>query len=53
MAGYITEFFGYRAEDTSKQALQAAASGKCPFLGKPCTKILSRDRTISGVCAIR
>ena len=53
MAGYISEFFGYRAEDNSETALRTAASGICPFLGSQCTKILSRDRAVSGVCAIR
>ena len=53
MAGYIAEFFGYRAEDKSDMALKAAASGLCPFLGSQCTKILSRDGVVSGVCAIR
>ena len=53
MSGYITEFFGYRAEDKSEKALGAAANGVCPFLGKQCAKTLSRDRTLSGVCAIR
>ena len=53
MAGTITEFFGYRAEDKSPVALKAAADKKCPFLGSACTKMLGRERTISGVCAIR
>ena len=53
MAGYITEFFGYRAEDRSKAALQAAASGVCPFSGSQCSKTLSRDRAVSGVCAVK
>ncbi|MCL2081868.1 MAG: hypothetical protein FWH04_01325 [Oscillospiraceae bacterium] len=53
MAGYITEFFGYRAEDKSETALKAAANRLCPFLGSQCTKILSRDNSIAGVCAIR
>jgi hypothetical protein len=53
MAGYISEFFGFRAEDNSDAALRAAANGVCPFLGSQCTKILSRDRTVSGVCAIK
>lgn len=53
MAGYISEFFGYRAEDTSLIALETAAKQVCPFLGKQCTKVLSRDRIISGVCAVR
>jgi len=53
MAGTISEFFGYRAEDKSEAALKAVADKKCPFLGSACTKILGRERTISGVCAIR
>lgn len=53
MAGYISEFFGYRAEDASPEALAAAAQQICPFTAKACSKILSRDRIISGVCAIR
>ncbi len=53
MAGTISEFFGYRADDASEAALRAAQSKKCPFIGSACTKILSRTRTISGVCAIR
>lgn len=53
MAGTISEFFGYRAEDKSNTALKAAANKKCPFLGTTCTKLLGRTREISGVCAIR
>ena len=53
MAGTITEFFGYRAEDNSAKALKMAADKKCPFLGTTCTKVLGRTRSISGVCAIR
>lgn len=53
MAGTITEFFGYRAEDKSPAALKAVADKKCPFLGSACTKMLGRERMISGVCAIR
>lgn len=53
MAGYIAEFFGYRSEDRSLDALTAVAQQRCPFLGTQCTKVLSRDRIISGVCAIR
>lgn len=52
MSGYISEFFGYRAEDTSKTAKQNTASQKCPFLSSFCTKSLS-DKTVSGVCAVR
>ena len=53
MAGTITEFFGYRAEDKSPAALKAVADKKYPFLGSACTKMLGRERMISGVCAIR
>ena len=53
MAGTISEFFGYRAEDKSAAALKVVADKKCPFLGSSCTKMLGRERTISGVCAIR
>ena len=52
MAGYISEFFGYKAEDTSDQSLQASARQVCPFLMRQCTKVL-KDRTVAGVCAIR
>lgn len=53
MAGYIAEFFGYRAEDKSEQAITAAARQLFPFLGTQCTKVLSRDRIVAGVCAVR
>jgi len=53
MAGYIAEFFGYRAEDNSTEAQIAAGRQQCPFLRGQCTKILSRDRIVSGVCAVR
>ena len=53
MAGYIAEFFGYAASDKSQSALATAARKNCPFLGSFCVKTLSRDKIISGVCAIR
>lgn len=53
MAGYIAEFFGYPAEDTSDAAIVSAERQVCPFLGCQCTKVLSRDHIISGVCAVR
>lgn len=53
MAGYIAEFFGYRTEDKSEQAITAATRQLCPFLGTQCTKVLSRDRIIAGVCAVQ
>lgn len=53
MAGYISEFFGYKATDKSKRSLTAVAKKTCPFTGNFCTKILARDKIISGVCSIR
>lgn len=53
MAGYISEFFGYRSEDKTKKALKAAASKTCPFIGSFCTKILARSKDIAGVCTVR
>lgn len=53
MAGYITEFFGYQAKDGSEAALIAAEQKRCPFLKAQCVKLLSREKVVSGVCAIR
>lgn len=53
MAGYIAEFFGYRAEDKSEAAMLAAAKGICPSTNAPCQKILARQKVPSGVCAIK
>ena len=53
MAGYISEFFGYRAEDKSEAAIVAAAKKKCPFINGACVKMLSRAQVPSGVCSIR
>lgn len=53
MAGYISEFFGYNATDNSQVSLKTAAKRNCPFLGSFCVKTLSREKIISGVCAIR
>jgi hypothetical protein len=53
MAGYIAEFFGYRADDSSEIATISAIKQICPFTGSQCAKILSRDRIASGVCAVR
>lgn len=52
MAGTVWEIFGYRADDRSVEALEAAASKQCPFLGETCEKTLS-DGTVSGVCTIK
>lgn len=55
MSGYISEFFGYRAEDNSDIALLNVSKQVCPFLSTYCTKALGDkdNRTLSGVCAIR
>lgn len=55
MAGYISEFFGYRASDESEQARENMAKQICPFLSSYCTKSLgdSSSRMLSGVCSIR
>lgn len=53
MAGYIAEFFGYNAEDHSTVAMMTAAKKQCPFTGLSCSKIMARDKLISGVCAVR
>lgn len=55
MAGYISELFGYRSDDTSDTAMQCVSRQVCPFLSSYCTKALGdrMNRTLSGVCAIR
>lgn len=52
MAGYVTDFFGYRADDVSAAAFQQAASRICPFLNKPCTKIDRRTGRPLGACGV-
>lgn len=44
MSGYISEFFGYRAEDSSVTALDNTSKQVCPFLSSYCTKALG-DKT--------
>ena len=55
MSGYISEIFGYRAEDASDIALQNVSKQVCPFLSSYCTKALGdkANRTLSGVCSVR
>lgn len=55
MSGFISEFFGYRAEDNSTLAAQNVSRQVCPFLGSFCTKALGdrSNRTLSGVCSVR
>ena len=52
MAATIWEIFGYRADDRSVRALDAAQSRQCPYLNEPCEKRLS-DKAASGVCSIK
>lgn len=52
MAGTIWEFFGYRAENRSPDAVEAANTKRCPFIGEACEKRLS-DGALSGVCTIK
>lgn len=53
MAGYIGDFFGYRATDKSNIALRVASQMLCPFGHGKCSKILARMRVPAGVCSIR
>lgn len=55
MSGYISEFFGYQATDSSTIALQSISKQVCPFLASFCTKALGdkTNRTLSGVCTVR
>lgn len=48
----IYDFFGYRAEDLSDNARDAAQTEMCPFLNEKCEKTVN-DRTISGVCSVK
>lgn len=52
MAGKIWEFFGYRADDQSAEAIAAATDKQCPYLGETCEKRLN-DGLIAGVCTIK
>jgi Restriction endonuclease NotI len=53
MALKIVEFFGYDPRDQSLAARTARETFPCPFKGGKCTKTLSRDGTVSGVCTVR
>lgn len=52
MAGFIWEFFGYRADDRSGSALQAAKAETCPITNRKCEKTFN-DGVVSGVCTIK
>lgn len=47
----IAEAFGYPPDATTEQAQDARARCWCPFMDRPCTKLLSAAGT--GICAIR
>nr|WP_288870390.1 NotI family restriction endonuclease [uncultured Corynebacterium sp.] len=56
MAGQIAEFFGFKAEDKSQRAYDAALKSRCPFLHDDCIKTIALPdgrRVSSGACAIR
>lgn len=52
MAGTIWEIFGYRADDRSAVAAEAAQANWCPFLSDVCEKRLGGG-LVSGVCSIK
>jgi hypothetical protein len=54
MAGVIAEFFGFRSEDRSIEALRHAESRLCPVINSRCEKLLhSADDGPAGVCAVK
>ncbi len=52
MAGYISEFFGYRSADTSVAAKEASDLERCPIIDDKCEKTFSNG-VISGVCSVK
>jgi hypothetical protein len=52
MAGTIWEFFGYRSNDNSIEAREAANQEHCPIINKKCEKTFN-DGVISGVCSLK
>lgn len=52
MAGIIWEFFGYRTDDNSTEAQEAAKHENCPILKEKCEKTFN-DGVISGVCTLK
>ncbi len=52
MAGIIWEFFGYRSDDNSIVAREAANQENCPIIKKKCEKTFN-DGVISGVCSLK
>lgn len=52
MAGTIWEFFGYRSDDLSDEAQNAAETKNCPIIGEKCEKSFN-DGVTSGVCSLK
>ena len=52
MASNIIEFFGYAPTDVSREAQQARAERRCPFIREICQKTLS-DGSPSGACTLK
>jgi hypothetical protein len=52
MAGIIWEFFGYRTDDASDVAQNAAVTKQCPIIGELCEKSFN-DGVTSGVCSLK
>lgn len=52
VAGTIYEWFGYRSDDPTSKAAQAAAQEHCPFLNDRCTKT-GRGGVRTGVCSTK
>lgn len=52
MAAEIWEFFGYRADDNSETAIEAAETETCPITGTKCEKTFN-DGVVSGVCTLK
>lgn len=52
MAGMIWEFFGYRSDDNSDKAKEAAVKEYCSIIDDTCEKTFN-DGVVSGACAIK
>lgn len=52
MAGTIWEFFGYRSDNKSTEAQNAAQNELCPIIKERCEKTFN-DGVISGVCTLK
>ncbi|WP_404361563.1 NotI family restriction endonuclease [Methylotuvimicrobium sp. KM1] len=52
MAGIIWEFFGFRTDDISDAAKNAAVTKECPIIDEECEKSFN-DGVTSGVCSLK